>query len=314
MPNKPVKRGIKVFCLCDARTGFLIKFDIYIGRQGNEVQKNLAETVVLQLLEGFEGKNFYVFMDNWFTSIKLFLELLARDIRACGTLRSDRRGFPRCLKDVKLSHQGDSTFAQSSDLVLSVWRDKAKMKPVKVLSTMYQAQGEDTVTRRKKGTNGSMQSFEINRPPNITFYSKFMGGVDRSDQNRSYYPVQSRRNVKWWKYIFYFLLDVSIINAWVLRNKVFGSNISHLEFRLSLAKDLIGTFCAQKKVGRPQAQPVLANVEHQYVQELPEEAKKGKGRKSRNKTTSRITFWLWTVWCHSLQRAMLERVAQPTFG
>ena len=156
-------------------------------------------------------------MGNWFTSVKLFLELLARDIWACGTLHSDQRGFQHYLKDVKLLHQGDSNFAQSSDLVISVWGDKAKMKPVKVLSMMYQAQGEDTVTRRK---NISMQSFETNRPPNTTFYCKFLGGVDHSNQNQSYYPVQSWRNVKWWKYIFYFLLDVSIINAWILRNKV----------------------------------------------------------------------------------------------
>ena len=78
---------------------------------------------------------------------------------------------------MKLSHQGDFTFAQSGNLVISVWQDKAKRKPVKVLSTMYQAQGEDTIIRRKKGANGSRQSFEINQPPNITFSSKFMGGV-----------------------------------------------------------------------------------------------------------------------------------------
>lgn len=82
MPNKLVKRGIKVFCLCDARTGFLIKFDIYIGKQGNAVQKDLAQTVVLKLLEGFDGMNFRIYMHSWFSSIKLFLNLLDRDIRA----------------------------------------------------------------------------------------------------------------------------------------------------------------------------------------------------------------------------------------
>lgn len=280
MPNKPVKRGIKVFCLCDARTGFVLKFDVYVGRQANaQPQKNLAEAIVLKLVEGFEGKNFYIFMDNWFTSIKLFMELLARDIRACGTLRADRKGFPLCLKDVKLSQQGDSAFAQCGDLVISVWRDKAKNKPVRVLSTMFPAIGDDTVTRRKKTADGNMENIVINRPPAITQYSKFMGGVDLSDQNRSYYPVQSRRNVKWWKYIFYFLLDISIVNAWVLMKKVStGCTISHLEFRLALAKGLIGTFSARKKLGRPTTGPVLANVEHQQVELLPT----SKGKQCKN--------------------------------
>ena len=123
-------------------------------------------------------------MDNWFSSIKLFLSLLDRGIRACGTLCADRKGFPPCLKDIKLSKQGDSAFAQSGDMVILVWRHKAKNKPVKVLSTMFQAEGEDTVTQRRKAADGTMEDIEINPPPNITSYSRFMGGVDLGDQNR----------------------------------------------------------------------------------------------------------------------------------
>ena len=267
MPMKPVKRGIKVYCLCEATTGFLVKFDIYVGKTNSA--GNSTENIVYNLLDSFQGRNFYTFMDNWFSSINLFTKLEERGIRACGTLRMNRKGFPQFLKNANLQSQGDSAFAQKGNMVLSCWRDKAKNKLVTVVSTMYNAEGDDTVKRRKKGPDGRMQDIEINRPPNITQYCKYMGGVDLSDQNRSYYPVQSRRNIKWWKYIFYFLLDISIVNSWVLMDAVLGKKTEHLDFRRYLAKQLIGRFTARKRVGRPRIQPVLASVDHSYVELLP---------------------------------------------
>ncbi|CAI7988607.1 hypothetical protein GBAR_LOCUS21 [Geodia barretti] len=37
-------------------------------------------------------------MDNFFTSPALFMDLLQDGIYACGTVRSNRRGFPQDLK------------------------------------------------------------------------------------------------------------------------------------------------------------------------------------------------------------------------
>jgi len=36
MPMKPVKRGYKVWCLADSRTGFVSQFDIYSGRSDKQ--------------------------------------------------------------------------------------------------------------------------------------------------------------------------------------------------------------------------------------------------------------------------------------
>ena len=123
-----------------------------------------------------------------------------------------------------------------------------------------------------------MQDVLINRPPNVTQYCKFMGGVDLSDQNQSYYPVQDRRSVKWWKYIFYFLLDICIINAWILMNQVLRKKKANMDFRVALGKELIGTFSTRKKMGRPQARPVIADTEHRFVKLLPA----SKGRHCKN--------------------------------
>ena len=108
--------------------------------------------------------------------------------------------------------------------------------------------------------------------------SMFTLDQNRCDQNRSYYPVQSRRSVKCqiWKYIFYFLLDVAIINAWVLRNKCLGN---------------IGTFCGRKTVGRPRIRPVAVNVDHQYVELVPgskgKQCKNNQRKRKREKAANR---------------------------
>ena len=44
---------------------------------------------------------------------------------------------------------------------------------------------------------------------------KYMGGVDRNDQMRSYSSIRLRSN-KYYKYLFWALLDVSVTNAIIL--------------------------------------------------------------------------------------------------
>ena len=78
-----------------------------------------------------------------------------------------------------------------------------------------------------------------------------MGGVDLNDQLRSYYP-SGRSGKKWWRFIFWYLLDVSICNAFIVEGESSHrassrSRRSLLSFKLELAKQLIGGFCGRKK-------------------------------------------------------------------
>ena len=50
------------------------------------------------------------------------------------------------------------------------------------------------------------------KPSTIREYSKYMDSVDRCDQYLSYYPVP-RRSMKWWKKVFFWLLELCIINS-----------------------------------------------------------------------------------------------------
>ena len=59
-----------------------------------------------------------------------------------------------------------------------------------------------------------------------------------ADQLVLYYGF-SHRSVKWWKRVFFHLLDVAIVNSHILFKSVTGSKLSQLEFRVAVAKGLM---------------------------------------------------------------------------
>ena len=52
-------------------------------------------------------------------------------------------------------------------------------------------------------------------PLPVKLYNQYMGGVDPADSRRKLYSC-SRKSRRWWMCLFYFLVDVSVINSHVL--------------------------------------------------------------------------------------------------
>ena len=107
-----------------------------------------------------------------------------------------------------------------------------------------------------------------------------MGGVDRTDQLRSYYTC-SRKSQQWWKKLLYFVIDTAVTNAWLCykwhnpttnpaaeddqdRDEQQSSCLSHSQFVMEVAKGLINAggnevqtiTCATWIRYRPQECPV----------------------------------------------------------
>ena len=133
---------------------------------------------------------------------------------------------------------------QAGKVVASAWMDR---KVVMLMSTTCQPSESGTVQRKQK--DGSR--VEVPCPASIILYNKFMGGVDRGDQLRGYYRCRTKSR-KFYKYIFFFLLDVAITNAHILM-KTSTSSCPFKgvkSFRIQLAKDLIGEYCSRRRRGR----------------------------------------------------------------
>ena len=151
----------------------------------------------------------------------------------CGTLRANR--YPGPLKagrsSIKLCH-GEIRQLKKGDSLVTVWYDK---RQVAILSA--NCQPNETVKAQRR-TKESPHIKDVDIPAPISTYNKYMNGVDLNDQMRSYYP-SGHPGKKWWRYLLWFLLDVSITNnAFILSLHAASSRAqcSLLQFKLELAK------------------------------------------------------------------------------
>ncbi|GFS86074.1 transposable element Tcb2 transposase [Trichonephila clavipes] len=76
-----------------------------------------------------------------------------------------------------------------------------------------------------------------------------MEGVDRFVQRKEGYQI--KRSVKWWHHIFYFLIDLAIINSFILwqmnkRNR----SLDQLTLHITLARQPIDGYSSRKRKGR----------------------------------------------------------------
>lgn len=72
--NKPTQWGIKLWVLSEARTGYVYRFQVYLGKENNNPERNLARRVVRDLTTTVEGNNHHLYMDNFYCDPHLFLE------------------------------------------------------------------------------------------------------------------------------------------------------------------------------------------------------------------------------------------------
>ena len=67
-----------------------------------------------------------------------------------------------------------------------------------------------------------------------------MGGVNITDQHISYYSLTQRRTIKWWKKVFWRIVDILILNSWIIFRSNFPDKItSHRLFRIQLVHELV---------------------------------------------------------------------------
>ena len=104
MPNKPIKKGYKIWCCSCSCCGYLCTFQVYHGKPVNHLtgekvaEKGLVRRVVSDLLAPFVGLNHVVYCDNFYSSGPLVDMLVKDEIFLVGTTKKECEGFPRKLK------------------------------------------------------------------------------------------------------------------------------------------------------------------------------------------------------------------------
>lgn len=262
--GKPTPEGYRILALCDS--GYTYAFLPESRIQPNVELKapqpslpgdrelNCTSKKVIYMVNQLptEGRVYNVYMDNFFSSIDLFHNLRRRGIGACGTVRANTKRFPKELKKkgTRLPYNTKSA-VKVDDVLALLWMDSG---PVIMLTTIHGLHGEEWLVeklRRKpretlankkevQALFGSNPRKGIAIPRAVNDYNCHMGGVDIADQLRQYYTVQMRTS-RTWIPLFLWLLDTSIINAfiiWKLHHRV-TSRRAHADFRLMLVTGLL---------------------------------------------------------------------------
>ena len=95
MPKKQEKFGIKIWALCEAKTGYCYNFQVYTGKEDAGQENGLAYRVASDLVKPYLNKIWCrLFFDNFFSSVNLVRDLLKQKTLSCGTLRSNRVNLP----------------------------------------------------------------------------------------------------------------------------------------------------------------------------------------------------------------------------
>jgi len=267
MRAKPIPQGFKMLALCERGYTYAFMFtsrvdrfsDLQRGLYNGPSQQALSPTssAVFQLMMSLPYTNyrFVLYCDNYFSNIPLFKALREYSIAACGTTRPNSARYPPVLKFNKHTSRlpwNTLSGVVSTDVLAVVWQDK---NVVRFLTTYHECTPEERnfTTRRRKRPRITSSNSELIRagwgedhvrqlriPLLSVNYNDYMGGVDIADQRRSYYYTQLPTCRNWFP-LFFWLLDTSIINSFLLSQVYFSTLPSCLSSSSSSSSSLSPT-------------------------------------------------------------------------
>ena len=262
--TKKHKWGIKLWKACDSSSDYMWAFSIYTGADDSTVVSSqgvpysLGEKVVLYFAKLLEAGHPWIFyLDNFFTSVRLLVDLKSQyGIYATGTVNIWSRMFPRPLAAqytrIKRSPRGTYEWVMSKPGILVVtWNDTAPNATKKAVSFASTVSGPGSAGTVDRWVRRAPEPTQVVQPEVAQEYSSKMGGVDRNNRGAEMYRI-SRKTKKWWWAVFWHIMDSLIHNAWVLMYPDGADNVrkkQQLQFRINLAKQLIGDFSCRQRMG-----------------------------------------------------------------
>ncbi|KAF2348523.1 PiggyBac transposable element-derived protein [Trinorchestia longiramus] len=225
MPMKNTKRGIQLWVRSCAETSYVYDSDIYSGKADDDSGKLLGEKVVSKLCDSPRNPDVTIAFDRFFTNVNLMDTF---PYPAVGTCILNRKNMPKFEGKIT---KGESDFLVNQKKTLAArWMDSKK---VLVLSNCNKDTVSNITWKQKDGTKA-----DVPCPDSIALYNRIMGGVDLSDQKDKLYDF-NRKSMKWWKMVFYRLLLLTVVNAWILYQEVNHLKIPLLDFMVCLSEKLI---------------------------------------------------------------------------
>lgn len=226
-PSKRARFGLKIYKLCEAKTGFCSKFKIYTGQDKTDITDSASENVVMELAESVVNKGYTLCIDNWYSSPALFLSLHKQKTNVIGTVRKNRKNMPKDLPINKLK-LGEHVQKTCNGLLALRWKDK---RDVYMLTTKH-ASVELTEVRNNQGRTKL-------KPNCVIDYNKGMGGIDLNDQMLACFPIM-RKYLKGYKKLFFYMSDMALFNTYVINKQLQNpGKQSYVNYRIDIAEAIL---------------------------------------------------------------------------
>jgi len=239
LKRKPKKCGYRLWTLC-GEDGYCYNFDLYCGdekKHNNLIDSNhIGTKVVMKMMDAVKYPNqHFVFFDKFFTSRELLLMLRDKGIRSSGGIRESR--LPNCsIKSTQvLANENpgafDHRFDKTEELLTCRWHGN---KDVSILSN-YDDIKPSCITKYYNVQNKLKTS--VTQPKCIKDYVIGSRGVGLFDWYLNKHDIKIRSR-KWHWCLFTKILDMIIVNAWILHKTVSPKNKETpiLEFRREIAE------------------------------------------------------------------------------
>lgn len=199
--------GLKLFMLADCETGYILDTIIYSGMP-EDADKNdvhgLAGNVVKKLVDRYYGRNHILYTDNFYTAPALAKFLLSQKTHMVGTVKRKRKNYPhyhgRLAKGVV-----EKKMDTDQSMLAFRWMDN---REVLFLSTVHEGRMVDTGKKDRHQQT-------IQKPDAIIDYNVNMRMIDKKDMMVGGVECL-RKSVKWYKKLFFHLIDVTMLNAYHL--------------------------------------------------------------------------------------------------
>ena len=238
--TKPVKWGFRPYVLADVQTGYSYCFKLLEDLEDNEKGKMFGLIKeFMGIVKNNNNKNVKHILatDGLYSSEDL---LYIDDYYFIGAIRKNRIHYNENTDIIDVVKKKNFEYfykiINGKKVVLTKYNDSKMMY---VISNFVNAPEE---VKRVRWDKNQEKFIEESYPNTIKLYSKYMRGVDLSNQLISYYEID-RRTYKWWKRIFFHLIDLSIINSFIIYKKYFkDSLLTQKLYRLEIVKFILAKY------------------------------------------------------------------------
>ncbi|KAL3217213.1 hypothetical protein MRX96_006114 [Rhipicephalus microplus] len=207
----------------------MYNFEVYTGKilpqQGfNDI--GASGNIVLRMASIVpRGLDYILYFDNWFCDMDLQVVLKKVGISSVGTVREARLKGCKLPSDKDLKKKGRGSYVEMAT----------------TFEGLHPSRQEDPTT------------VSIPRPAIVGIYNECMGGVDLMDMLVALYRIHVRSK-KWYRRLFFYLLDVAVVNCWLLYHRdatVASMPCKHQMTLLTFKADIACTLRQQGKVSTP---------------------------------------------------------------